>query len=157
MTELERHIRSNAAGFDTEEPARGHEERFLARLDAAAPASRPGFRLPGWLQGSWRVPALALAAVAAVLLILRPGDPFREAGNDPTAIYLAYMDQVAGIYADLPGEDSAGRDAALMEMTEEEVPLFEQLPDEMPSRKRSRILKAYYGDLLAAARKLKNQ
>ena len=34
MNELEQYIRTHAAEFDTEEPAPGHEARFLARLDS---------------------------------------------------------------------------------------------------------------------------
>ena len=41
-------------------------------------------------------------------------------------------------------------------VTEEDIPLFEQLPEELPARERGRILKAYYGELLAGARQLKN-
>ena len=157
MTDPERYIRTH----DTQDPATGHEERFLARLDAtrvqpAAP-SRPARRAP-W--ASWRsrvlFPALALAALAAAVLI-RPGDPFRAAGNDPEAIYLAYMDQVAGLYGALPGTDSARRDADLQAITEEADPLFAQLPEELGSRQRSRILKAYYGELLKHARQINKQ
>lgn len=158
MTELEQYIRSHTADFDTQEPARGHEERFLSRLDAeASPRPSTLCRLAAYFRRPLRVPAYALAAVLALVLVLRPADPFRGTGRDPQKIYLAYMDQVARLYDALPPEDSAGRDAALQEMTEEEIPLFEQLPEELPSRKRSRILKAYYGELLAGARQLKNQ
>ncbi len=160
MTELERYIRAHAGAFDTQEPARGHEERFLARLDVTpAIAAAPHSRRSGWFRSrSTRLPAYALAAFAALLLLLRPGGPrdFRGVSNDPEAIYLAYMDQVAGLYGALPGENSAAWDTILQEITEEKVPLFEQLPDELPARERGRILKAYYGDLLAGARQLKN-
>ena len=100
--------------------------------------------------------ACALAMCLAVLLVLRPGDPFRGAGNDPTAIYLAYMDQVAEIYGQLPPEAGSDRDLTLQEMTEEADPLFTQLPDELSRRQRARILREYYGELLAGARKLNN-
>lgn len=162
MTDPERYIRTHAAEFDTQDPATGHEERFLARLDAtrvqpAAP-SRPARRAP-WTTWQARVlfPALALAALAAAVLLIRPGDPFRAAGNDPEAIYLAYMDQVAGLYGALPGSDSARRDADLQAITEEADPLFAQLPEELGSRQRSRILKAYYGELLERARQINKQ
>jgi hypothetical protein len=160
MTELERYIRAHAGAFDTQEPARGHEERFLARLDVTpAVAAAPHSRRSGWFRSrSARLTAYALAAVAAVVLVLRPGAPrdFRHVPDDPEAIYLAYMDHVAGLYNAVPAENSATWDTTLQEITEEKVPLFEQLPDELSARERGRILKAYYGDLLAGARKLKN-
>ena len=99
--------------------------------------------------------SLVLLCVALVL-ILRPGDPFRGTGNDPKAIYLAYMDQVAVLYSQLPTEGGTDWDATLEEMTEEADPLFTQLPDELSRRQQARILKDYYGELLTHARKLKN-
>ena len=147
MNDLEQYIRDHAVQFDSETPAPGHEERFLARLDAAgSPRTRPAalFRRPA-------VWAFALAAAAiALLLVLRPGDPFRGTGNDPQKIYLAYMDRVAELYR-RPSTDSETRDAILAGITEEEDPLFLQIPEELSARERGRILKEYYGRMLAAA------
>lgn len=151
MNDLEQYIRDHAVQFDSETPAPGHEERFLARLDAAgSPRPRPAalFRRPA-------VRAFALAAAAiALLLVLRPGDPFRGTGNDPQKIYLAYMDRVAELYR-RPSTDSETRDAILAGITEEEDPLFLQIPEELSARERGRILKEYYGRMLAAAGKIK--
>ena len=161
MTELESYIRSHAAEFDTQEPAGGHEERFLARLDASQAVTTPLRDFFSRLSELFRnrrfqTVACAMAACVAALLILRPGDPFRGAGNDPRAIYLAYMDQVVEIYNQLPLEGDTERDATLQAMTEEVDPLFTQLPDELSRRQQARILREYYGELLAGARKLKN-
>ena len=187
MTELEKYIRDNAAAFDTESPAEGHEARFLARMDEASAADvarrstdpavrkRRGGRSWNWFFGklvrkiipgrplgagrsqktairsaAW-VPALALACALLLVLVIRPGDPFRGVSNEPEAIYLAYMDRVADLYQALPLEDGT-----LQEITEEADPLFAQLPDNISSRQRGRILKNHYGELLAAARQLKN-
>ena len=148
MNELEKYIRAHAAEFDAEAPARGHEERFLARLDVTprAVVERPVIRRlrPANLL------ALAFAACVAALLLIRPGDPLHGLSRDPEAIYLAYMDQVADLYRDMPLQDDA-----LRAITEEEEPLFDQMPEDMSPRQRSRILKAHYGELLAAARQLK--
>ena len=62
------------------------------------------------------------------------------------------MDRVADLYQALPLED-----VVLQEITEEETPLFTQLPDNISSRERTRILKNHYGERLAAARQLKKQ
>ena len=171
MTELEQYIRSHAAEFDTDAPAEGHQVRFLARLDESAPARTaiPSFRtallsfraaLLSFRAKSRnlfpaRVFAYALAACLAILQILRPGPSrdFRFVGNDPQAIYLAYMDRVAGLY-EQPSADSETRDALLQDLTEEAEPLFTQLPDELSRRERGRILKDYYGRILAAAREI---
>ena len=166
MNDLEKYIRDHAAEFDTAEPAGGHEARFLARLEASQACLSPAggrklffgsrktnFRSAlrnAFARQAW-VPAFALACVAALLvLIIRPGDPLHGLSRDPEAIYLAYMDQVADLYRDMPLQDDA-----LRAITEEEEPLFDQMPEDMSPRQRSRILKAHYGELLAAARQLK--
>jgi len=158
MNELEQYIRTHAAQFDTEEPAPGHEARFLARLDS--PVEPANDELSFWaktrnLLRPAPVIAFALATLAAAFLIIRPGDPFRGAGNDPEAIYLAYMDRVSRLYQTLPCEDSELRDATLAEITEEEEPLFTQLPEELSDRERGRILRNHYGRILAAAGQIK--
>ena len=86
------------------------------------------------------------------MLFIRPGDPFRGVSNEPEAIYLAYMDRVAALYRAMPLEDDI-----LREITEEDEPLFAQLPDDISARQRARILKSHYGELLSAARQLKKQ
>ena len=83
MNDLEQYIRDHAVQFDSETPAPGHEERFLARLDAAgSPRPRPAalFRRPA-------VRAFALAAAAiALLLVLRPEDLSRLYGPGGRAL-----------------------------------------------------------------------
>ena len=164
MNELEQYIRDHAAAFDTEAPAAGHEARFLARLEAGDSPVKPandGKSFRTFLE-SFRtairnlhqapVLAFALAACLALVLIIRPGDPFRGVSNEPEAIYLAYMDRVAALYRAMPLEDDI-----LREITEEDEPLFAQLPDDISARQRARILKSHYGELLSAARQLKKQ
>ena len=41
-------------------------------------------------------------------------------------------------------------------MTREAVPMLEQLPEEMSDKEKARLLKSYYGDILAGVEKLKN-
>ena len=160
MTELEQYIRDHAAAFDTEAPAAGHEARFLARLEAGdSPVVLRQAQEPPVI-GRWfrnllhpaPVFAFALAACIALVLFIRPGDPFRGVSNEPEAIYLAYMDRVAALYRAMPLEDDI-----LREITEEDEPLFAQLPDDISARQRARILKSHYGELLSAARQLKKQ
>ncbi|MBP5625572.1 MAG: hypothetical protein J6W98_01490 [Bacteroidales bacterium] len=156
MNELEKYLREHAAEFDTAAPAEGHEERFLARL-AATPlprqASRKPSRLAAFLRVAW-IPAFACAALALALVLIRPGDPFRKAGNDPEAIYLVYMDEVSRLYEKAPVDDSFDRDEAIRSITEEQDPYFAQLPEEYNPRKRARMLRSYYAGLLALAQEV---
>ena len=146
MTELEKYIRDNAAGFDGMEPAEGHEERFLAKLEAQS------------ARKSWRIILATLAAAATLAGVFFAGSSFGHfTGRNPEAIYLAYMTEVSKLYKDAPMEDSAAWDDALAQLTEEAVPLFEQLPQELSRRRKARILKEYYGNLLDGAKSFVNQ
>ena len=154
MNELEKYIREHASEFDSAKPAEGHEERFLARLAVTQlpqeARREPSRGFAALLRRAW-IPALVCAALAAAFVLIRPGDPFRHAGNDPEAIYLAYLGEVARIYGEMPADNCADRDEAIRSITEEEDPYFSQLPDEYPAGKRARMIKSYYAELLALA------
>lgn len=157
MNDLEEYIRDHAAEFDTAEPAGGHEARFLARLDVTpiAAGTQPKESFRAKTRNLFRRPfawalAVVACAVALLVLIIRPGDPLHGVSRSPEAIYVAYMDQVADLYRDLPMQDDT-----LREITDEAESLFEQMPEGLSDRQRSRILKDHYGELLAAARQLK--
>ena len=155
MNDLEKYIRDHAAEFDTAEPAGGHEACFLARLDVTpiAAGTQPKESFRAKTRNLFRRPfawALAVVACAVALLVLRPGDPLHGVSRSPEAIYVAYMDEVADLYRDLPMQDDT-----LREITDEAESLFEQMPEGLSDRQRSRILKDHYGELLAAARQLK--
>ena len=156
MKDLEEYIRAHAAEFDTAEPAGGHEARFLARLDVtpSAAGTQPKESFRAKTRNLFRRPfawVLAVAACALLLvLFIRPGDPLHGLTRSPEAVYVAYLDQVADLYRELPMQDEA-----LREITDEAESLFEQMPEGLSDRQRSRILQNHYGELLAAARQLK--
>jgi hypothetical protein len=144
MTELEQYIRSHAEEFDVKEPAQGHEERFLARLEEAQkPARRP-----------WRV-VWGTVAAAAALSALFVVNAVRR--NSPEAIYLTYMDRVSQLYSACPADAGTDWDDTLASLTEEATPLFLQLPEEMSRLEKARILRAHYASLLEGAKQLANQ
>lgn len=160
MTGLEARIRAHAAEFDVHEAADGHQARFLARLDAAEAAGQARVRPAFFRRRAVRIPLYALAVCLAALLLIRPAMPqryFIGVSDSPKAIYLAYMEGMARIYEKIPWELDRDWDAALQGMEEQGTPLFEQLPDELPARQKGRILKAYYGELLAGAQQLIHQ
>ncbi len=154
MNELEKYIRDHAAEFDAAMPAEGHEERFLARLAVTQlPQEAPQKPARGFwkaFRAAW-IPALVCAALAAAFLLIRPGDPFRHVSNDPEAIYVAYLGEVARLYEEMPSQNCSERDAAIRSITEEEDPYFNQLPEELSAGKRARMIKSYYAELLALA------
>lgn len=164
MKDLETYIREHAAQFDTAEPAAGHEARFLARLEATSlPAedavSRRPF-LPSFRAASRNlIPLFALAALAVALLVFRPGPSrhFLGVPDKPERVYRSYLAQVEKAYLTFPWDESYDWEGTLDELTEESVSLFEQLPEELSPRRRARILKAYYGDILDEVKQLKNR
>lgn len=164
MKDLEKYIREHAAQFDSAEPAAGHEARFLARLDATSlPAEDAVSRRPvlPFFRAAPRhlIPLFALAALAVALLVFRPGTSHHFLGvpDKPERVYRSYLAQVEKAYLRFPWNADVDWESTLDELTEERVSLFEQLPEELSPRRRARILKAYYGDILDEVKQLKNR
>lgn len=131
--------------FDIYELPEGNEDRFLEKWDAAAVQGRRKSLLLRWT-------ALSAAAAAILILVLVPaGNRHFIGAHTPEAVYCAYLDKV-GLYYERLGETGATEagewEAALMALTDETIPLFDQLPDEMSSREKVKVLKRYYGNLL---------
>ena len=140
--------------FDLYDLPEGHEERFLAKLDAAETRKRKNRVTLRWT-------AVAAAAAALLVLFLLPGgNRYFTGARTSEAVYCAYLDRVGTYYEKLSvngATESAEWEAALAAMTDETIPLFDQLPEEMSSREKVRILKQYYGDLLDGAAQLKKE
>lgn len=144
MNNWETYIRQHAAELDTAPLPEEAEERFLERWEAG---NARRVRIP-------RVRRIVLwcisaAAAVALLFLLRPSasrDWFRGIDNTPEAIYSSYLAQVADAW------EQAGPDESLSDqlssLTEEAVPLLEQLPEELPVEEQAQILREYYGSLL---------
>lgn len=133
--------------FDLHELSDGHEERFEAKLEARLARRRR------------RVPLFWASAAAAVLVLIlwiginRPH--FRNA-HTPEAVYTAYLEQIGELYHLLAANASDSNEtidwqAVLDELTGETVPLYDQLPEEMPEKEKTDVLKAYYGEILDEA------
>lgn len=156
MNELERYIREHAAEFDVAEPAEGHEDRFLRRCAPRNDRSVVARDDRSWSIWGWGF-AVAMAVLAAVV-VLRPAGGrgfFFGVGNDPQKVYLAYLDKVESARVALADSDEYNWEGILRGMTEEAVPMIEQLPEELSGRQQARILKQYYGEILAGVEKLK--
>jgi len=141
MNRLEEYIRDNASAFDTGLPSEGAEERFLGRWEAA------GRRKVRILRTF--VPAAAAAALA-VLLLLPPADRSRDwlraADNTPEGIYTEYMAQVTKAWKEAGSDDLLSMQ--LLSLTDETVPLVDQLPDELGDDEKTAILREHYNTLL---------
>ena len=139
--------------FDRYEIPVGHEERFLKKLDAA---TRPQRR-----QTVLRWSALVSAAAAAILafVLIPAGNRHFLGAHTPEAVYCAYLDKVGHYYEQLARTGATEADEwaeSLSALTEETIPLYDQLPDDMPAREKVKVLKQYYGELLDGAERLRN-
>ncbi|MBR5661130.1 MAG: hypothetical protein IKW99_06220 [Bacteroidales bacterium] len=165
MTDLEEYIKQNREAFDDQGLPEGHLERFMERMvglarhevDASRHEESRGGRVRWWRPVAWLAVAAALAGV--VIFINRPGavqkDWFADIPEDQASICQAYYDQMAAMYSDILMTDVDGsKEAQLMTIAEETIPLIDQLPEEMGEEERALILKEYYSDLLEGIEKI---
>lgn len=135
--------------FDLYELPEGHQKRFEAKLDRQQSRRRT-------LILRWTAAAAAVAAL--VWLGTQNASPLGRA-HSPEAVYAAYLQQVDGLY-DLLAVHSQDEDVdwegLLKELTEEHIPLYDQLPDELTRREKTSLLKKHYGSILREARQLKS-
>ena len=143
MTDFEKYIEDNSSAFDVFDPREGDQERFLAKLDR-----RRRVRMISWVST-----AAAAAVIAAVLVIPdRPAqtDRFAGIGDDPVAVYKEYNRQVASLYVKISSKYSDYNwESEIRCLSEEPVPMLEQLPEEMDDASKARILKDYYNKKLS--------
>lgn len=85
-------------------------------------------------------------------------DWFAGVGNDQFEICTTYYDKVAELYEDLlrtsPDSDLQN---TLDLISEENIPMIEQLPEEMGPEARAEVLKEYYGNLLDGLERIRER
>ena len=115
---------------------------------------------------SWRavmgwVAAVAAAIAAVVIFIKSPEekheDWFAGVGEDQREICQIYYGKMAEFYEAILKDDiDDARLPALESIAAENVPMVDQLPDELDPETRAAILKEYYGALLDGMERLNN-
>ena len=144
MNKLEEYIRANASRLDTALPPKGAEEQFLKRWEMAQKSRKR------------RIFYIAFCSAAAVALVLAllpwKADSFRGVENDPEAVYARYLAVVADAWEKVGADEEAAD--MLGSLTDESVPLGDQLPEELSSQERASILRAHYGDMLEGVDKI---
>ena len=128
----------------------------IAQKPNSATVLRPRSGKVWW----WTAIAGVAAAVAAVAIFInQPAssqkDWFADIPEDQASICQAYYDQMAAMYSDILMTDVDGsKEAQLMTIAEETIPMIDQLPEEMGEEERALILKEYYSDLLEGIEKI---
>lgn len=167
MDKFEKYIRDlyRDGELDTESLPEGAEERFLSRLRkegmAADSPTPPGGRRRTFLPRSiaWAVPAAAIILLGVLFGVRtvhkdRTEDYFAGIGDDPREVYERYLalvgDSYREIYSNPGAEQFAGLDNDLRSLTEESIPMMEQIPDEVGAKRKSDLMKDYYGTILDA-------
>ena len=157
MTDLEKYIKENNRKMDAAEPASGHESRFLDKLEEAGLTEKKTVVI------SWRRIAVAVACAAAIVagvIIFKPSaeltvkhtDWFANAEKTPEGVYEAYYNQFQKDCQEISAFDT---DDVLEDITNESIPLLDQLPDELSDAEKVAILEDHYGALLDAVAQYK--
>ena len=137
--------------FDLYDLPDGHAERFQEKMEARLGRQRRRrlvFRL-----------AAAAACVALIAWIALDRDTYFWRAHSPEAVYTSYLEQVGELYrlvANNSENDAVDWEALLHELTDENVSLYDQLPEEMPEKEKTAILKRYYGEVLDEAGQIKD-
>lgn len=154
MDNLRNFIDRHRKEFDTGPMPEGHKERFLARLQQGSGPAPPHRVFPR----PWRLAAVVAAAVlvAGVFLLRRTGP------QDPVAYEItSYNRTLAAMTDDIrdicrrKGLDTLQVDQVIGNIEGEAIPLYEQLPDELPEKQKASILRRYFDLKLDAVKQLR--
>ena len=135
MTELERYISSNIDAFDCEPIPGGGKERFM---DAVRQERREN-----------RIQVLSIAftgmaaCIAIIMAILVEPDISKELERHYTRMAMKENEILTIVERECPEETDMIMNT-LRTITADAIPLEEQLPEELSTKEKSRILNEYY-------------
>ncbi|MBE6225385.1 MAG: hypothetical protein E7122_09265 [Bacteroidales bacterium] len=155
MENLEKYIQDNLEQFNCGEMPLGHQERFMAKLQTAQASNAEGTTPHKVHRVFSRRSLFAATASAAAIIIaffITTGSPATNTDEYTIAIHEVaeemYIEE-AEILMKL-GEDDHNIVNSIKSITEEAIPLSEQLPAELSQEKRAQILREYYKTRTAA-------
>ena len=150
MENLEKYIQDNLEQFNTGELPQGHQERFMSKLAHAEKT--------GKIKPLPRRAIFASTTAAAVILALTiTGIPiYKEAQLERSVEKLVqemYRQEAEILH--MFSQEEQYMINNVKAITEETIPLAEQLPDELSPEKRAQILRDYYKAKTAALKQIK--
>ena len=150
MENLEKYIQDNLEQFNCGEMPLGHQERFMAKLQAAQAA--PERKAPRLFSRRSLFAATAAAAAIVIAFFITTGSPASDSDDYTIAIHEVaeemYIEEAEIMM--MLGEDDQHIVNSVKSITEEAIPLSEQLPAELSQEKRAQILREYYKAKTAA-------
>ena len=150
MENLEKYIQDNLEQFNCGEMPLGHQERFMAKLQAAQAA--PERKAPRLFSRRSLFAATAAAAAIVIAFFITTGSPASDSDDYTIAIHEVaeemYIEEAEIMM--MLGEDDQNIVNSVKSITEEAIPLSEQLPAELSQEKRAQILREYYKTRTAA-------
>ncbi len=164
MDNLEKYINDNLEQLDSYEMPQGHKERFMARLAAQEkPAQEDPDQEPApqrrkitfWNRRRF-LSAVSAAAIVAIglITILNPAVQEKiysyQVHRSAQQIYIEETEILQML-----GEDEQYMINNLKTITEEAVPLADQLPQELSPKEKAEILIQYYKAKTASLKKFK--
>lgn len=157
MENLEKYIQDNLEQFNTGEMPAGHQERFLAKLEALQSREQHQDPKPHHLPIRRILFAASAAAAAIIIALFTTLQPDSiESSYSITVQELAqemYTEE-AEILQMLPDDDLQMINS-VKSITQEAIPLTDLLPDELSPEKRAEILREYYKAKTAGLKKIK--
>ncbi|MBR2438494.1 MAG: hypothetical protein IKB26_05645, partial [Bacteroidales bacterium] len=140
----------NLEQFNCGEMPLGHQERFMAKLQAAQAA--PERKAPRLFSRRSIFAATAAAAAIVIAFFITTGSPASDSDDYTIAIHEVaeemYIEEAEIMM--MLGEDDQHIVNSVKSITEEAIPLSEQLPAELSQEKRAQILREYYKTRTAA-------
>ena len=152
MDNLDKYIQNNLEQFNTGELPAGHQERFMAKLTQTQKTVRKG---PFSRKAIFAATAAAAAAIIGAFIAL--GIPqYRLEQLNISIQELAqemYLEETELLQ--MFQEDEQYMINHVKSITEEAIPLADQLPDELSPARRAEILREYYKAKTAGLRQIK--
>lgn len=157
MENLEKYIQDNLEQFNSGEMPKGHQERFLEKLEALQTREQHTAPRPRQLLGRrsiFTASAAAAAIIIALFVTLQPSDNKEQyiLGIQEVAQEM-YMEEAQLLQ--MFTEEEQYMINSIKSITEEAVPLADQLPDELSPEKRAEILREYYKAKTAELKRIK--
>lgn len=157
MENLEKYIQDNLEQLNKGEMPAGHQERFLAKLEALQSQEQHQEPKPYHLpirRILFAASAAAAAIIIALFATLQPGNIGQSYSIGIQEMAQEMYTEEAEILQILP-EDDLQMINSVKSITQEAVPLTDLLPDELSPEKRAEILREYYKAKTAGLKKIK--